>query len=140
MKKCKLIHINDGNPREIRNCDRLFMEDIPRVEDLLDHWINKGWVVKQMMPLYEPNQLEQGAIGFYLSGINVYLEKEFPDDYTAEDAENDFYQVWTILNARRVCFEHFHQKKRLPHGIPCNSLSLYFAIISDQSRGVLTPR
>ena len=35
MKKCKLIHINDGNPREIRNHDRLFMEDIPRVEDLL---------------------------------------------------------------------------------------------------------
>ena len=94
MKKCKLIHINDGNPREIRNCDRLFMEDIPRVEDLLDHWLNKGWVVKQMMPLYEPNQLEQGAIGFYLSGINVYLEKEFPDDYTAEDAENDFYQAY----------------------------------------------
>lgn len=94
MKKCKLIHINDGNPREIRNCDRLFMEDIPRVEDLLDHWLNKGWVVKQMMPLYEPNQLEQGAIGFYLSGINVYLEKEFPDDCTAEDAENDFYQAY----------------------------------------------
>ena len=47
-----------------------------------------------MMPLYEPNQLEEGAIGFYLSGINVYLEKEFPDDYTAEDAENDFYQAY----------------------------------------------
>ena len=77
MKKCKLIHINDGNPREIRNCDRLFMEDIPRVEDLLDHWLNKGWVVKQMMPLYEPNQLEQGAIGFYLSGINAIWKRNF---------------------------------------------------------------
>lgn len=77
MKQCKLVHIHDGNSSEVCNGDRLFVETYPRVEKMLEEWVNEGWKVKSMIPQYMPGvQGTKGAYSFYLDGMIVYLEKE----------------------------------------------------------------
>ncbi len=72
MKRCRIIHINDGNPETINNGDWMFVESYTRAERILEEYINDGYEVKQMIPDITPAD----AGGFYKTGFTVYLEKE----------------------------------------------------------------
>lgn len=50
MRKCKILHINDGSAKVITNGDRHFVEEHPWAEDLIEGYLNQGYEVKQMIP------------------------------------------------------------------------------------------
>lgn len=76
MKKCKIIHINDGSPETLTNGDRHFAEEFTWAENLINEYLEDGYTVKQMIPTVMPNILEAGNFSFYASGFTVYLEKD----------------------------------------------------------------
>lgn len=76
MKKCKIIHINDGTAKILTDGDRHFSEEYLWAEEVINSYLREGYEVKQMIPEITPNQLEVGKYSFYNSGFTVYLEKE----------------------------------------------------------------
>lgn len=76
MKKCKIIHINDGTSKVTTNGDRHFAEEYPWAEELIEGYINRGYEVKQMIPNYTPNVQKLGEYPFFIGGFTVYMEKE----------------------------------------------------------------
>ena len=76
MKKCKIIHINDGTPKELENGNRFFAEEYEEAEAFLAPFLAEGYEVKQMIPDYSPAIQKPGAFSFYNTGFTVYLEKE----------------------------------------------------------------
>jgi len=76
MKTCKIVHINDGNPAEVTNGNRLYVENFPHAEKILDVYLNAGWEVKHIIPSVDPAMPEQDGFSFFNTGFIVYLEKE----------------------------------------------------------------
>lgn len=76
MRKCKILHINDGTAKVITNGDRHFVEEHPWAEDLIEGYLNQGYEVKQMIPNYTPNVQKNGEYSFFIGGFTVYMEKE----------------------------------------------------------------
>jgi len=76
MKKCKIIHINDAHERELEDGDRFYAEDYPRTEEMINGYLEEGYVVKQVVQSYMPNISKEGSYSFFLNGYTFYLEKE----------------------------------------------------------------
>lgn len=76
MKKCKLIQINDGNERKLKNGNRLYVSEYSKAEEEIERYLNQGYEVKSITPTYNPSTQEEGNLTFYLGGVVVYLEKE----------------------------------------------------------------
>ena len=76
MKKCKIIHINDGNTVELANGDYFYAEEYEKAEAFLEPYLEEGYEVKHMIPEVMPAMQEEGGYAFYHSGFTVYLEKE----------------------------------------------------------------
>lgn len=96
MKKCRVLHINDGNSRELTNGNRFFAEHEPKTEQAINKLMEMGYEVKQMVPQYSPSiQGNSGSFTFYLSGYSYYLEKEFTDD---ENDDEEFEKLFSELN------------------------------------------
>ncbi len=74
-KECKIIHINDGNPRKLENGNFHFAEEFPWAETCLTKYIQQGYTVKQMFPDFTPVRQNPNAYCFYKSGFIVYLER-----------------------------------------------------------------
>lgn len=79
MKKCILIHINDGNEEILKNGNRIFIERFIQTEEIIEKYLSQGYEVKQIIPDYSPAQQGDGNFTFYKGGINVYFEKDIPD-------------------------------------------------------------
>lgn len=75
MKKCLLIHINDGSPEELQNGNFMFVERFPRAEEIIEKYLSQGYEVKQIIPDYSPALQGEGNPTFYQTGITVYFEK-----------------------------------------------------------------
>lgn len=73
MKISKVVRINDGNPEMLKNGGRLFVEEYPEMEKVINQYLQEGWEVKQIVSLYEPSDR---GIPFYIGGLIVYLEKD----------------------------------------------------------------
>ena len=96
MKKCRVLHINDGNSRELTNGNSFFAEHEPKTEQAINKLMEMGYEVKQMVPQYSPSiQGNSGSFTFYLSGYSYYLEKEFTDD---ENDDEEFEKLFSELN------------------------------------------
>ena len=96
MKKCRVLHINDGNSRELTNGNRFFAEHEPKTEQAITKLMEMGYEVKQMVPQYSPSiQGNSGSYTFYLSGYSYYLEKEFTYD---ENDDEEFEKLFSELN------------------------------------------
>ena len=99
MKQCRIIHINDGKPEEKSNGDFYFSECFPRMEEELESYLNRGFVVKSMAPVFVPGE-PNGGYAFYHSGYLFYLEREVddelfepvlnPEQYLDDDPDEDF--------------------------------------------------
>lgn len=76
MKKCKIIHINDGTAVTITNGERHFAVEFPWAESVIDEYLNDGYEVKQMIPEISPAVVNEDPLTFYKSGFTIYLEKE----------------------------------------------------------------
>lgn len=76
MKKCTILHINDGNPKEVHNGNRLYVEEYVVSEDVLNPYLAAGFEVKHIVPWVRPNINEEGSFPFFNDGFIVYLEKE----------------------------------------------------------------
>ena len=76
MRKCKIIHINDGRPENISNDDYYYEEGFPRVEACIDRYLAEGYEVKAVIPDVTPNILSEGCYTFFKGGMTFYLEKE----------------------------------------------------------------
>ena len=88
MKKCRIVHINDGNHRELRNGGRFFAEHNPKMEEKINQLLALGYEVKHIVSQYSPSiQGETGNYMFYKSGYTFYLEKEFADGDMNDDEE-----------------------------------------------------
>ncbi len=88
MKKCRIVHINDGNHRELTNGNRFFAEHNPQTEEKLNQLLALGYEVKHVVSQYSPSiQGETGNYMFYKSGYTFYLEKEFADGDMNDDEE-----------------------------------------------------
>ena len=88
MKKCRIVHINDGNHNELINGNRFFAEHNPQTEEKLNQLLALGYEVKHVVSQYSPSiQGETGNYMFYKSGYTFYLEKEFADGDMNDDEE-----------------------------------------------------
>ena len=88
MKKCRIVHINDGNHNELINSGRFFAEHSPKMEEKLNQLLALGYEVKHVVSQYSPSvQGDTGAYMFYISGYTFYLEKEFADGDMNDDEE-----------------------------------------------------
>lgn len=76
MKKCKIVHVNDGTAKVMTNGNRHFVEEYPWAEELIDSYLEQGYEVKQMISNVTPNILEDGCYPFFIGGFTFYLEKE----------------------------------------------------------------
>ncbi len=96
MKKCRVLHVNDGNAKELTNGNRFFAENYPKMEEAINRVIQMGYEVKQMVPQYSPSiQGNEGSYMFYLSGYAFYLEKEFKP---GENDDEEFNKLFDELN------------------------------------------
>ncbi len=76
MKKvCRILHINDGNPETIQNGDFLLVQAFPKMESVLEEFLEEGYELKQIISDYSPAVNEEGNYTFYKSGIIAYLER-----------------------------------------------------------------
>lgn len=91
MKQCKLLHINDGCPREQNNGNWMHVEDYPRAEEILNRYLNSGYELKSMVPLVSPAELDRGNYGFYRSGFVFYLEREVEGEYTGPTPDDPIF-------------------------------------------------
>lgn len=76
MRECKVIHIQDGNPRVLKNENFHFIEEYEWMAEALGDYLNDGYKVVHMIPDFSPTVQQEGAYTFYKSGIVVYLEKD----------------------------------------------------------------
>ena len=79
MKKCKVIHINDGTASVLENGNFRFVEEFNFTESYLNDLLSKGWEVKHMVPEVMPAIPSDGSYSFYKSGFTFYLEREESD-------------------------------------------------------------
>lgn len=75
MKVCKILHINDGQPKVITNGNFLFAEEYVRASDILNQYLADGWELRTMIPEFTPGAREDGP-AFYCGGFTVYLEHD----------------------------------------------------------------
>ena len=76
MKKCKVIHINDGTASVRENGKFRFVEEFDFTESYLNDLLSKGWEVKHMVPEVTLAIQCDGSYSFYKSGYTFYLERE----------------------------------------------------------------
>lgn len=96
MMKCRVLHVNDGNAKELTNGNRFFAENYPKMEETINRVMQMGYEVKQMVPQYSPSvQGNDGTYMFYLSGYAFYLEKEFKE---GENDDEEFNKLFDELN------------------------------------------
>lgn len=74
MKECKIIHINDGNPQQIKNANYLFVEEYLCASEIVNQYLEKGWEVRNMIPEFTPN-MRDSSPAFFCGGFTVYLER-----------------------------------------------------------------
>lgn len=65
MKKCILIHINDGNAEVLQNGNFMFVERFIKAEEIINKYLARGYEVKQIIPNYSPSQQGEGNMTFY---------------------------------------------------------------------------
>lgn len=65
MKKCKIIHINDGTAKVITNGENHFVEEFPWAEELINSYLEQGYEVKQMVSNVTPNIQKEGSYTFF---------------------------------------------------------------------------
>jgi len=88
MKKCILIHINDGNAEVFQNGNHMFVERFLQTENIIENYLSQGYEVKQIIPDYSPAQQGEGNLTFYKGGITVYFEKYTSDNqYLSESLD-----------------------------------------------------
>ena len=75
MKKCILIHINDGKAEELHNGDFMFVERFKKTEEIINKYLSQGYEVKQIIPNYSPSLQGEENFTFYEAGITIYFEK-----------------------------------------------------------------
>lgn len=76
MKECKLIHINDGCERELRDGNRFYAEEFPETRELIGTYLEEGWQVVHMVPDFSPAIQGEGRYSFYKTSWTFYLERE----------------------------------------------------------------
>ena len=83
MKKCILIHINDGNAEVLQNGNFLLVERFVKAEQVIEEYLSQGYEVKQMIPDYSPVKQADGSYAFNKGSVTIYFEKSDPDDQQA---------------------------------------------------------
>lgn len=89
MKKCKVIHINDGSASIRENGNLRFVEEFDFTESYLNDLLSQGWEVKHMVPEVTPAIQGDGTYSFYKGGYTFYLEREESDGSCKVDAGAD---------------------------------------------------
>ena len=89
MKKCKVIHINDGAASVRENGNFRFVEEFDFTESYLNNLMSEGWEVKHMVPEVTPAIHGDGSYSFYKSGFTFYLEHEESDGNYKADTGSD---------------------------------------------------
>ncbi len=96
MKKCRVLHINDGNSEELTNGNRFFAEYYPKIEDIMNKLLLMHYEVKQILPEYSPAiQGQPGSYMFYHTGYTFYLEKEINEN---DNDDEEFKKIFDELN------------------------------------------
>lgn len=85
MKKCKILHINDGSAEVLLNRDFHFVEKLTWAEKKINKLLSLGYEVKQIIPQVQPAVQGEGEYLFYNAGFLVYLERETDDDTDDDD-------------------------------------------------------
>lgn len=76
MKECKIITINDGIGKVLKNGDHIYVEEKEEMENCINEFLKKGWEVKSISPVYNPGmQGDTGSWNFYIGGYTVYMER-----------------------------------------------------------------
>ena len=93
----KLITVNDGTPEIVQNGDRLFVETYPRTEKIITLFLNNGYSLVNMEPVYNPSTLEEGSFSFYRGRKELLFVKEVESD---EPDSSDELLSFAIQTAR----------------------------------------
>lgn len=72
MYEFKLIHVNDGDEKELTNGDWLYAAELVKAENFLAPYIEEGFRIRQMIPSVVPD----GKGGIYNDGFIVCLERD----------------------------------------------------------------
>ena len=87
IKKCKILHINDGSAVVRTNGNFHFMEEYVWAEETVQSYLREGYEVKQMIPTLTPARLD-GGVAFYDTGFTIYLERDVEEDEEELDLED----------------------------------------------------
>ena len=79
MKKCVLIHINEGHKDVLQNENFMFIERYTKTEEIIEQYLSQGYEVKQIIPEYSPEEQGEGNYTFYKSGVTIYFERNVSD-------------------------------------------------------------
>jgi len=79
MKKCVLIHINDGNAKVLHNENFMFVEQFTKTEEIIEQYLSQDYEVRQIIPDYSPDLQGEGNLTFFKGGIIIYFEKNISD-------------------------------------------------------------
>lgn len=89
MKEVKVIHIHDGDLREMTNQNWHAGGEAVWAGNMLSLYRNAGYEIIQIIPEYAPAEQGRGYYTFYKDGFTVILEREAGSgpDITEEDWE-----------------------------------------------------
>ena len=91
-KECKILHINDGSAKVMLNKNFHFMEEYHWAEQILETYLDQGFVIRQMIPNFTPSRGTPGSYAFYDTGFVVILERELePGELVYDD--NDWLEA-----------------------------------------------
>ena len=76
MKQVKIITINDGQEKELRNGDWMYIEEYPRTEVIVAEYLNDGWTLAHVIPVFNPAEQGEGNLTFYRGGMTYIFVKE----------------------------------------------------------------
>ena len=74
MKECKIIHINDGDAKELTNGNWHMAEEYVWTSEMLNLYLNAGYTITHVVPEFSPGR--PGDLPFYKDGFAIFLERE----------------------------------------------------------------
>lgn len=81
MKKIvKIVHVNDGDSKEMYNENFMFVETYPRSEKIIEAFLNNDWTLMNRTQVLSPAIQKAGSYSFYKDGWELLFEKEVEDD------------------------------------------------------------
>ena len=82
------------------------MEDYPWAEKIVNRYLEEGYEVKQMIPIFDPAIQREGVYTFYRSGFTLYLEKE-GDTSTLDFSEKEQVEEFETFDDLDDIFQDF---------------------------------